>query len=78
MLEPKEQAVRIFKQYNGILSTVTNDEYGLIWMSLSARLVKLDIQGKIDLLSELNSTKLCKFDKEIDYWNEVLKEVENL
>ena len=32
----------------------------------------------IQVLSELNQTKLCKFDKEIDHWNEVLKELENL
>lgn len=32
----------------------------------------------ISLLCELNSVKLCQFHKEIDYYNEVMKELDNL
>lgn len=63
MLEPKERAIKLCQQY--ISTTIIET-------------AKLDVQGKIELLSELNSVKLCKFDKEIDYWNEVLKELESL
>jgi len=62
-LTPKEQAIYTCKQYIDLSSKIC---------------ARIDIQGKIDLLSELNQTKLCKFDKEIDYWNEVLKELDSL
>lgn len=32
----------------------------------------------ISLLCELNSIKLCQFLKEIDYYNDVMKELDNL
>jgi hypothetical protein len=32
----------------------------------------------ISLLCELNSIKLCQFHKEIDYYNGVMKELENI
>ena len=76
-LSPKEQAKKLTEQYRPFCSWGHFEEE-LDLMHNVKLCAKLDIQGKIDLLSELNKTKLCKFDKEIDYWNEVLKELDSL
>lgn len=73
-LTPKERAEILFENYYLVRSNSASS----ITDYFAKQCAKKDIQGKIDLLSELNQTKMCKFDKEIDYWNEVLKELDSL
>ena len=76
MLEPKEQAVEIYNSYVKEIYESMDDIAG--YGTCSRGCAKIDINGKIDLLRELNEVKLCNFHKEIKYWEEVLKEVESL
>ncbi len=75
-LTPKEQAEMTYNSYVKEIYSSMDDVSG--FGTCAKGCSQIDIQGKIDLLSKLNQTKMCKFDKEIDYWNEVLKELDNL
>lgn len=71
MIEPKSQALDVVNKYFMSVSCVSNRDE-------SKECAKIDINGKIDLLRELNEVNLCQFNKEIEYWEEVLKEVDSL
>lgn len=67
-LSPHQYAQKLFDKYKRILT--------------ENRLAKLsameDVAGKIELLSDLNQTKMCKFEKEIDFYDAVLKSLTKL